>query len=186
MKLRGEKLKALCEANGVSRQDLARAIERTGMKGDRALSAVNNWMVGKDHPRARAEDVRRIAQTVGCEVKDIARFVSMVRFHRGSERKAKLLADLVRGKTFLEADKKTPTGLTGYLRQKGIKNCYLAGLATDFCVGWSAIDARAAGFKACVIEDASRGINHGGTGLQAAWKEMISKGVKRIQSSDIA
>lgn len=104
MKLRGEKLKALCEANGVSRQDLARAIERTGMKGDRALSAVNNWMVGKDHPRARAEDVRRIAQTVGCEVKDIARFVSMVRFHRGSERKAKLLADLVRGKTFLEAD----------------------------------------------------------------------------------
>ena len=104
MKLRGEKLKALCEANGVSRQDLARAIERTGMKGDRALSAVNNWMVGKDLPRARAEDVRRIAQTVGCEVKDIARFVSMVRFHRGSERKAKLLADLVRGKTFLEAD----------------------------------------------------------------------------------
>ncbi len=104
MKLRGEKLKALCEANGVSRQDLARAIERTGMKGDRALSAVNNWMIGNDHPRARAEDVRRIAQTVGCEVRDIARFVSMVRFHRGSERKAKLLADLVRGKTFLEAD----------------------------------------------------------------------------------
>lgn len=88
--------------------------------------------------------------------------------------------------TFLEADKKTPTGLTGYLRQKGIKNCYLAGLATDFCVGWSAIDARAAGFKACVIEDASRGINLGGTGLEAAWKEMIAKGVKRIQSSDIA
>ncbi|MBX3359965.1 MAG: 50S ribosomal protein L22 [Phycisphaeraceae bacterium] len=104
MKLRGDKIKTLAEANGVSRQDLARSIERTGLKGDRALSAVNNWMAGKDHPRARAEDIRRLAQTIGCEVKDISRFVSMVRFHRGSERKAKLLVDLVRGKTFLEAD----------------------------------------------------------------------------------
>jgi nicotinamidase/pyrazinamidase len=87
---------------------------------------------------------------------------------------------------FLEADKKTPTGLAGYLRARGIKRCYLAGLATDFCVGWSAMDARAAGFKAAVIEDASRGINLGGTGLEAAWKEMKSKGVLRIQSTDIA
>lgn len=88
--------------------------------------------------------------------------------------------------TFLEADKKTPTGLTGYLRQRGIKRCYLAGLATDFCVAWSAIDARAAGFQAAVIEDASRGINLGGTGIEAAWKDMIAKGVKRIQSTDLA
>ena len=87
---------------------------------------------------------------------------------------------------FVEADKKTPTGLAGYLRARGIKRCYLAGLATDFCVGWSAMDARAAGFKAAVIEDASRGINLGGTGLEAAWKEMKSKGVLRIQSTDIA
>lgn len=87
---------------------------------------------------------------------------------------------------FLEADKKTPTGLAGYLRARGIKRCYLAGLATDFCVGWSAMDARAAGFKAAVIEDASRGINLGGTGLEAAWKEMKAKGVLRIQSTDLA
>ena len=88
--------------------------------------------------------------------------------------------------TFLEADKKTPTGLTGYLKARGITNCYLAGLATDFCVGWSAVDARAAGFGAAVIEDASRGINIGGTGLEAAWKDMTAKGVLRIQSSDLA
>jgi len=88
--------------------------------------------------------------------------------------------------TFLEADKKTPTGLTGYLKARGIRRAYLAGLATDFCVGWSAIDARTAGFKAAVIEDACRGINLGGTGLEAAWKAMVAKGVGRIQSSDIA
>ena len=87
---------------------------------------------------------------------------------------------------FLEADKKTHTGLAGYLKERGIKRCFLAGLATDFCVAWSAMDARAAGFEAYVIEDASRGINLGGTGLEAAWKEMIKKGVKRIQSGDIA
>ncbi len=104
MKLLGEKVKTLAEANGVTRQDLARAIERTGLKGDRALSAINNWIGGKDHPRARAEDIRRVAQTIGCEPKDIARFVSKVRFHRGSEQKAKLLTDLVRGKSYLEAE----------------------------------------------------------------------------------
>lgn len=104
MKLLGDKLKTLADANGVSRQDLARAIERTGLKGDRALSAINNWIAGKDHPRARAEDIRKVAQTIGCEPKDLVRFVSQVRFHRGSERKAKLLVDLVRGKTYLEAE----------------------------------------------------------------------------------
>ena len=87
---------------------------------------------------------------------------------------------------FLEADKKTLTGLGGYLKQRGVRNCYFVGLATDFCVGWSAIDARAAGFNAAVLEDACRGINLGGTGLEAAWKDMVAKGVKRIQSTDLA
>jgi len=104
VKLLGDRLLTLSESNGVSRADLARAIERTGLKGDRALSAVNNWMAGRDHPRARAEDIRKMAQLIGCEVKDLVRFVSMVRFHRGSERKAELLAALVRGKSFIEAD----------------------------------------------------------------------------------
>ena len=86
---------------------------------------------------------------------------------------------------FLEADKKTPTGLAGYLKERGIKRCFLAGLATDFCVAWSAIDARKSGFEALVIEDASRGIDLNGS-LAAAWKDMTSVGVKRIQSTDIA
>ena len=86
---------------------------------------------------------------------------------------------------FMEADAKTPTGLDGYLKQRGIKTVYLAGLATDFCVAWTAMDARKMGFNAFVIEDATRAIDLNGS-LAAAWKSMAAKGVKRIQSSDFA
>jgi nicotinamidase/pyrazinamidase len=85
---------------------------------------------------------------------------------------------------FLEADKKTPTGLTGYLKQRGLKRVYFAGLATDFCVGWSALDARRQGFEALVIEDACRGIDVQGS-LAKAWAAMKVAGVKRIQSTDV-
>ena len=86
---------------------------------------------------------------------------------------------------FLEADRKTHTGLAGYLKERGLRNVYLVGLATDFCVGWSAIDARTAGFAATVIEDACRGIDADGS-LAKAWKDMLGAGVKRIKSSDLA
>ena len=86
---------------------------------------------------------------------------------------------------FLEADGKTPTGLTGYLKERGLTDCYFVGLATDFCVAWSALDARKAGFNAAVIEDACRGIDVQGS-LAKAWSDMQSAGVKRIQSTDIA
>jgi nicotinamidase/pyrazinamidase len=86
---------------------------------------------------------------------------------------------------FMEADGKTPTGLSGYLKQRGIKSVYLTGLATDFCVAWTALDARAAGFETSVIEDACRAIDLNGS-LAAAWKNMTAKGVRRIQSDMIA
>ena len=86
---------------------------------------------------------------------------------------------------FLEADRSTMTGLTGYLKERGTKNVYLVGLATDFCVAWSALDARRAGFNASVIEDATRGIDLNGS-LKAAWAQMAKAGVARVQSSDIA
>jgi len=85
---------------------------------------------------------------------------------------------------FLEADRKTPTGLAGYLNERGLRNAYFVGLATDFCVAWSALDARKAGFEALVIEDATRGIDAGGS-LGKAWTDMSGAGVKRIQSADI-
>ncbi len=86
---------------------------------------------------------------------------------------------------FAEADHATATGLGGYLDQRGIRSVFLAGLATDYCVAWTAIDARKAGFDTYVIEDACRAIDLNGS-LAAAWKRMAASGVKRIQSGDIA
>ena len=85
---------------------------------------------------------------------------------------------------FDEADHKTATGLAGYLKARGIKTLYITGLATDFCVAWTAMDARKAGFAVYVIEDATRAIDLNGS-LAAAWKEMAAKGVKRVQSGDV-
>jgi nicotinamidase/pyrazinamidase len=85
---------------------------------------------------------------------------------------------------FEEADRKTATGLAGYLKQRGIKTVFVSGLATDFCVAWTALDARKAGFEAYVIEDATRAIDLDGS-LAKAWKQMAAKGVKRIQSTEI-
>lgn len=86
---------------------------------------------------------------------------------------------------FMEADGKTATGLGGYLKQRGMKRVFVVGLATDFCVAWTALDARKQGFETYVIEDACRGIDTQGS-LAAAWKEMAKAGVKRIQSADLA
>ncbi|WP_265644365.1 bifunctional nicotinamidase/pyrazinamidase [Verminephrobacter aporrectodeae] len=85
---------------------------------------------------------------------------------------------------FAEADRKTTTGLAGYLRQRGIRRVFVAGLATDFCVAWTALDARRLGFEVYVIEDACRAIDLDGS-LSAAWKQMLARGVRRIQSGDL-
>jgi len=85
---------------------------------------------------------------------------------------------------FLEADRTTPTGLEGYLRLRRITQLYLCGLATDFCVAWSALDARRLGFEVAVVEDACRAIDLQGS-LDRAWAEMTAAGVRRVQSADI-
>jgi nicotinamidase/pyrazinamidase len=86
---------------------------------------------------------------------------------------------------FTEADGKTTTGLSSYLKARKLHRVFVAGLATDFCVAWSAMDARKAGFETYVIEDACRGIDTQGS-LARAWADMAKAGVRRIQSSDIA
>jgi len=85
---------------------------------------------------------------------------------------------------FLEADRKTETGLAGYLKGRNIERVFVCGLATDYCVAWSALDARRFGFQADVIEDACRGIDLNGS-VAKAWADMAKAGVKRIQSSEI-
>src|ERR1700756_3376374 len=86
---------------------------------------------------------------------------------------------------FTEADGKTTTRLAAYLKARQMERVFVAGLATDFCVAWPALDARKAGFETYVIEDACRGIDTGGS-LAKAWADMAKAGVNRIQSSDIA
>ena len=86
---------------------------------------------------------------------------------------------------FTEADGKTTTGLAAYLKARNVERVFVAGLATDFCVAWTALDARKAGFETYVVEDACRGIDTQGS-LAKAWADMDKAGVKRIQSSDIA
>jgi nicotinamidase/pyrazinamidase len=84
---------------------------------------------------------------------------------------------------FIEADGKTKTGLDGYCKSRRIKSVYSVGLATNFCVAWTAQDARKLGFGASVIEDAW--LDTQGS-LAAAWKNMEKAGVKRMHSSALA
>jgi nicotinamidase/pyrazinamidase len=85
---------------------------------------------------------------------------------------------------FLEADRKTKTGLDGYLRSRGVKRVYCVGLATDFCVAWTALDARRFRFQAVVIEDACRAIDNQGS-LAAALRNLAKAGVKRATSASL-
>lgn len=94
-------------------------------------------------------------------------------------------ADVDSYSAFLEADRRTSTGLAAWLRELGIGRLWFCGLATDFCVGWSALDARAAGFEASVIEDACRAIDLDGS-LERAWREMQAAGVRRLQSGAVS
>jgi nicotinamidase/pyrazinamidase len=93
-------------------------------------------------------------------------------------------ADVDSYSAFLEADRTTPTGLAGYLRETGVKRVWCCGLATDYCVAWSALDARSAGFEVALIEDASRAIDLNGS-LDAAWRDLLAAGVKRVQSAQL-
>jgi nicotinamidase/pyrazinamidase len=83
-----------------------------------------------------------------------------------------------------ENDHRTSTGLAGYLRERGLRRLFLAGLATDFCVQYSALDARREGFDVHVIEDAVRGIDLQGS-LARAWQAMEAAGVRRLREADL-
>jgi len=78
---------------------------------------------------------------------------------------------------FFENDRKTPTGLAGYLRDKGVTALTLAGLATDFCVGWSALDARRLGFDVTLATNACRAIDLDSS-LETAMAAMRDAGVE--------
>jgi nicotinamidase/pyrazinamidase len=86
---------------------------------------------------------------------------------------------------FLDADHKRSTGLADFLRERGARQVYLAGLATDYCVKYTALDAEQLGFEAYVIEDACRGVNLQPGDSEAALREMEAAGVKVVQSGEV-
>ena len=86
---------------------------------------------------------------------------------------------------FFENDRITPTGLAGYLRERGLTRGFFAGLAYDFCVGYSALDARRLGFPAVVLRDACRAIDLEGSAA-AMETEFAKAGVAVIDSSELS
>jgi nicotinamidase/pyrazinamidase len=90
---------------------------------------------------------------------------------------------------FFENDRQTPTGLEAWLRQRGFSHVFLCGLATDFCVAWSAEDAARLGFTVTIIEDACRGIGlplaDGRTTMDTARERSTALGVHYVSSSAI-
>ena len=86
---------------------------------------------------------------------------------------------------FYENDRTTPTGLAGYLRERGLKRVFLAGLAYDFCVGYSALDARRLGLEAIIVRDACRAIDLNGS-LKRIEAEFAREGVAVIESGELS
>lgn len=86
---------------------------------------------------------------------------------------------------FVENDRETATGLAGYLRERGCKRVFLAGLAFDFCVLWSAEDATRQGFQAVVVEDACRSLDVAGSDADAR-RRLQALHVVLVASADVA
>jgi nicotinamidase/pyrazinamidase len=86
---------------------------------------------------------------------------------------------------FFENDHRTPTGLAGYLRERGLSRVFLAGLAFDFCVRWSAEDAHNSGFEVVVIEDACRGIDVEGS-MAETRRFLTERGIPVVASAGVA
>jgi large subunit ribosomal protein L22 len=103
VRIRGNKLKQRAEAAGMKPEQLAQAIAEPGFGVDEATSAIKNWMAGRDHPRCKPKTIAKMAEALGVQSKDIVAFTSQVRHHRGSPRKAGLLAALIRGKNLDKA-----------------------------------------------------------------------------------
>jgi nicotinamidase/pyrazinamidase len=85
---------------------------------------------------------------------------------------------------FFENDHSTPTGLAGYCQERGLERLFFAGLAYDFCVGFSAVDARKAGFEAVVVRDACRAIDVEGS-VARMEAEFAARGVRVVESGEI-
>ncbi|GAB4548546.1 MAG: hypothetical protein Tsb0013_09160 [Phycisphaerales bacterium] len=107
MRLNCTKLKSIAKESGATPETLAGALPRDTdrrKENDESLRKVRNWMRGSDHPKATARDIEALASALGVPASRLARFECRTRFARSSPRKARLVADLVRGRSVAEAD----------------------------------------------------------------------------------
>lgn len=104
MRIAPNKLRKHAAAAKVSTDQLAEALVEPRFKLEDARRAVSNWMAGADHPRCKKSHIDRLAKALGVGAKDICKFTSLVKWHRGSPRKARLLAELIRGKSVEKAE----------------------------------------------------------------------------------
>ncbi|MFM2419972.1 MAG: hypothetical protein RL385_4695 [Pseudomonadota bacterium] len=86
---------------------------------------------------------------------------------------------------FYDNGRRKATGLDAYLHVEGVRRVFVLGLATDYCVKWTALDARTAGFEVVLVEDACRGVNLKPGDVDAALTELSSAGVRRIRSAQL-
>lgn len=86
---------------------------------------------------------------------------------------------------FYDNGRKKSTGLVGYLKEKGVTEVYVVGLATDYCVKFTALDAKQAGFETSVIEDATRGVNLAAGDVDRAIADMKAAGIQVVTSDAI-
>jgi nicotinamidase/pyrazinamidase len=118
--------------------------------------------------------------TAGADLRaDLDRTRAQVIIRKGYHR------DIDSYSAFFENDRLTPTGLAGYLRERGLERVFLAGLALDFCVRWSAEDAYRLGFKPIVVADACRGIGVGDS-VSDAHRSLGELGVVLVNVDDVA
>jgi nicotinamidase/pyrazinamidase len=171
---------------------------------DRLACAFENVVVTQDwHPRGHASFASSHTRTKPLDVMELPYGVQVLwpdhcvqgssgaRVHFALEAWDRAFAILRKGanamvdsySAFAEADGLT-TGLAALLRARGIERVFACGLATDFCVAYSALDARAAGFETIVIDDACRGIDANGS-LAAAWARMEAAGVGKIETREM-
>lgn len=106
MRIIGAKLKRLAGERGVDVEQLAAVLPRRDGQKHVSLSErkVRNWLAGRDHPRCKPAEIVAMAQVLGADPKDISRFTSVCRFSRGSDRKANLVASMIRGRSVDEAE----------------------------------------------------------------------------------
>ena len=86
---------------------------------------------------------------------------------------------------FFDNDHKSQTGLDSHLKERGIDELYICGVATDYCVKWSVLDALELGYQVYLIQDLCAGINLQNDDCKKAFNEMHSSGAKIVQSSEI-